>query len=139
MIKPLSSEDARDLLRHCNVARLACIAGDYPYVVPVNYIVHENRIYTHSLPGKKIEALRENPKACVQVDKVESAFRWRSAIAFGEYREVTDPAERNRAITELLDKFPNLTPVESVPVHDGGSSIIVFCIEIDRVSGVADS
>ena len=139
MIKPLNNEEARALLGECRIGRLGCVAGGYPYVVPVNYILHDDRIYVHSLLGQKIKALRENHRVCLQVDQIENDYHWRSAIAFGQYREVTEPAERDRVIAELLKRFPYLTPVESVPVHDGGSSVVVFCIHVERVTGVVDS
>jgi nitroimidazol reductase NimA-like FMN-containing flavoprotein (pyridoxamine 5'-phosphate oxidase superfamily) len=108
-------------------------------VVPVSYIFRDDRIYIHSLLGGKIAALRANPLACLQVDEIRDESHWRSAIAFGEYHEVSDGSERYRALRELLDRFPHLTPVESVPVHDGGSSVIVFCIQVKRISGVGES
>jgi hypothetical protein len=39
----------------------------------------------------------------------------------------------------LLARFPFLTPVESAPVHDGGSSVVVFCLKVERITGVEDS
>jgi nitroimidazol reductase NimA-like FMN-containing flavoprotein (pyridoxamine 5'-phosphate oxidase superfamily) len=105
----------------------------------VSYIFRDNRIYVHSLLGRKIAALRANPAACLQVDESRDEYEWRSAIAFGDYRELVDPVERDRAVQELLERFPHLTPVESVPVHDGGSSVVVFCIEVKRISGVGES
>jgi nitroimidazol reductase NimA-like FMN-containing flavoprotein (pyridoxamine 5'-phosphate oxidase superfamily) len=41
-------------------------------------------LYSHSLPGLKISALRENPHVCVQVDQIETELRWRSALVFGK-------------------------------------------------------
>src|SRR5437867_3942235 len=139
MIRPLTNEEARALLAERRVGRLGCIAEGQPYVVPVSYILHGDKIYSHSLLGQKIRALRANRRVCLQVDQIEDDYHWRSAIACGQYREVTEPGERDSVISELLARFPSLTPVESVPVHDGGSSVVVFCIEIERVTGVADS
>jgi nitroimidazol reductase NimA-like FMN-containing flavoprotein (pyridoxamine 5'-phosphate oxidase superfamily) len=118
---------------------LGCIFDGAPYVVPVSYIFRDGRIYIHSLLGRKIAALRANSTACLQVDQIRDEYQWRSAIAFGDYREVTERSERDRALAELLQRFPHLTPVESVPVHDGGSSVIVFCIQVKQLSGVGES
>jgi nitroimidazol reductase NimA-like FMN-containing flavoprotein (pyridoxamine 5'-phosphate oxidase superfamily) len=138
MIKLLSNEEARALLGECRIGRLGCVDGGGPYVVPVNYVFHDDSIYVHSLPGRKIKALRENPRACLQVDEIRDIYQWRSAIAFGRYEEVTDEGERNWAVRRFLSSFPNLTPVESVPVHDGQSSVIIFRIRVEEVSGVAE-
>lgn len=139
MLRPLSDKETQDLLASGRVGRLGCIFNGEPYVVPVSYIFRDDRIYIHSLLGRKIAALRANPKVCLQTDEARDELQWRSAIAFGDYREVTDPVERDRAARELLERFPHLTPVESVPVHDGGSSVVVFCIEVKRLSGVGES
>jgi len=139
MITRMSEEEARALLRAGRLARLGCVADGYPYVVPVNYVFDGGCVYVHSLPGRKITALRANPRACLQVDEVQDAYHWRSAIAFGRYEEITDAGERARAVRQLLARFPHLTPVESVPVHDGQSSVIVFRIRVEEMTGVCES
>ncbi|HSB11030.1 MAG TPA: pyridoxamine 5'-phosphate oxidase family protein [Blastocatellia bacterium] len=138
MITPLSQDEARDLLRESRLGRLGCVVDGGPYVVPVNYVFDGENIYIHSLPGRKVAALRANPRACLQVDRVVDDYHWQSAIAFGAYGEVTDRTERDRAVAKLLARFPQLTPVESVPVHDGQSSVILFRIYVEEVTGVAE-
>lgn len=138
MITRLSQEEARALLTASRVGRLGCVFEGGPYVVPINYVLDGESIYVHSLPGRKLEALRANPRACLQVDEVTDSYHWRSAIAYGAYEELTDPNERDRAVRALLGSFPNLTPVESVPVHDGQSSVVIFGIRIREVSGVGE-
>ena len=138
MISSLTREETRALLSEARTGRLGCIDDGGPYVVPVNYVFHDDRIYVHSLPGRKINALRANPRACLQVDDVQDAYNWRSAIAFGRYEEVTDEAERQWAMRRLLARFPNLTPVESVAVHDGQSSVILFQIRVEEMTGVGE-
>ena len=138
MITPLNQEEARALLKGGRLGRLGCVHEGGPYVVPVNYVFDGENIYIHSLGGRKVAALRMNPQACLQVDEVVDDYHWRSAIAFGTYGEVTEPAERDRAVGKLLERFPQLTPVESVPVHDGQSSVILFRIRVEEVSGVAE-
>ena len=139
MIRPLSDEKARQLLRSCHFARLACLVDGEPYVVPINYKFENDCIYCHSLPGKKIEGLRRYPLACVQVDKIKSDLHWKSVIAFGKYEEVVDPTERNSIRVSLLNEFPLMTPVESAVAEDvNPPEIIVFRIRIDRITGVSE-
>ena len=111
MMKMLSNDEARELFHSARVVRLGCIVNGGPYVVPINCHLEGDYLYSHSLPGMKISALRENPRACVQVDEIESDLRWRSAIAFGRYEEVTKPNERADILAKLLRHFPMLTPV----------------------------
>ena len=138
MITHLTADEARALLASCRVGRLGCVYQGGPYLVPINYVLDGESIYTHSLPGQKIEALRANPKACLQVDDIIDSYHWRSAIAFGNYEEVINSVERARAVRALQARFPNLTPVESVPVHDGQSSVVVFAIRIQTISGAGE-
>ncbi|HEU4508681.1 MAG TPA: pyridoxamine 5'-phosphate oxidase family protein [Pyrinomonadaceae bacterium] len=140
MVNYLDSGEIEQLLQSGRVGRLGCVVNGDPYVVPINYEFRGGAIYGHSLPGLKISALRENPRACLQVDQVESDLRWRSALAFGNFEELTDDAQRQDALTRLMAKYPMMTPVEWNVVHDADTQdIIVFRINIDRMTGVAGS
>jgi nitroimidazol reductase NimA-like FMN-containing flavoprotein (pyridoxamine 5'-phosphate oxidase superfamily) len=134
----MSPEETKSLLQSGRLGRLGCVYHGRPYVVPINYMFDGDSIFVHSLSGQKVEALRNDPRACIQVDEILDEYHWRSAIAFGTYEEVVDPETRARAVALLLERFPHLTPVESVPVHDGQSSIIVFRIRVDDIDGVRE-
>jgi nitroimidazol reductase NimA-like FMN-containing flavoprotein (pyridoxamine 5'-phosphate oxidase superfamily) len=139
MMKMLSNEEARRLFQAARVVRLGCIVNGEPYVVPINCHLEGDHLYSHSLSGLKIFGLRENPHACVQVDEIESDLRWRSAIAFGKYEEITKPTDRADVLSTLLRKFPMLTPVESAIAIDGSApEVIVFRIKIERLTGVSE-
>jgi nitroimidazol reductase NimA-like FMN-containing flavoprotein (pyridoxamine 5'-phosphate oxidase superfamily) len=139
MMKVLSDSEARKLFQATRVARLGCIVNGEPYVVPINCYLEGDDLYSHSLPGLKISGLRENRHACVQVDDIESDLRWRSAIAFGMYEEITKSTERADVLAKLLRKFPMLTPVESAIAVDGYSpQVIVFRIRIERLTAVSE-
>ena len=139
MMKMLSNDEARKLFQDAKVARLGCIVNGEPYVVPINCHLEGDCLYSHSLPGLKISGLRENPPACIQVDQIESDLRWRSAIAFGKFEEITKANERADVLGKLLKRFPLLTPVESAIAIDGGAQeVIVFRIRIERLTGVSE-
>ena len=139
MMTMLNEIQARKVLQSARVARLGCIVNGEPYVVPISCHLEDDCLYSHSLPGMKISALRENPRACVQVDEIESDLHWRSVIASGKYEEITKSNEREESLTRLLRKFPLLTPVESAIVVDGSTpQVIVFRIRIDRLTGVSE-
>ena len=139
MMKMLTDDEARKLFQTARVVRLGCIANGEPYVVPINCHFEDDCLYSHSLPGLKISGLRENPRACVQVDEIESDLNWRSAIAFGKFEEITKPNERADVLRKLLRRFPMLTPVESAIALDGAASeVIVFRIRIERLTGASE-
>jgi nitroimidazol reductase NimA-like FMN-containing flavoprotein (pyridoxamine 5'-phosphate oxidase superfamily) len=83
--------------------------------------------------------MRKNPRVCIQVDKIETALRWTSVLAFGTFEELTNDEERHRIINKLLYRFPFLTPVESTIALDAGSTeVVVFRIKIDKLTGVSE-
>src|SRR3989441_12717369 len=103
------------------------------------YDTDDERIYSHSLPGRKINALRSHPRACLQVDEMTGDLHWRSVIAFGNFEEIDDNLERAHILRKLLKRFPLLTPVESRMVQDAAPpELVVFRIRIDRIPGVAE-
>jgi len=139
MITRLSEGESRALLRGSRLARLGCIAEGYPYVVPVNYVFDGESFLIHSLPGRKIEALRADPRACLQVDEIEGLLSWKSVLAYGIYQEITNAAERERAMICLLSLFPELTPVESLIATDAAAPTpVVFRIRVERVTGIGE-
>ena len=140
MSKVLSEEEALALISAGKIGRLGCVDNGEPYVVPINYVVEERSIYSHSLPGRKIDAMRAHPRSCLQVDQINDDFHWRSAIAFGDFEEIIRPNYRRAIISKLLSRFPQLTPVESMIAHDAAApDSVVFRIIVDRVTGVEEA
>lgn len=139
MTRILNQHETWEVLRRGKVGHLGCMDQDEPYVVPINYLVDEDCVYSHSLPGRKISAMRGHPRACLQVSNMQDDFHWRSAIAFGSFEELSEPAERNSILRKLLERFPRLTPVESQLSCDAEPPpVIAFRLRIDRISGVAE-
>jgi nitroimidazol reductase NimA-like FMN-containing flavoprotein (pyridoxamine 5'-phosphate oxidase superfamily) len=139
MMKMLTEEEARKLFQSARVVRLGCVVNNQPYVVPISGLLQDEFIYSHSLPGLKIAAMRANPNACVQADDIENDLSWRSAIAFGKFEEVKNEDVRGDILGKLLRHYPMLTPVESAIAIDGTSpEIIVYRIRIERLTGVSE-
>lgn len=136
-IGQLRDTDSLIILREGNLGRLGCIADGGPYVVPVNYFFDGQDIYIHSLPGRKIRALRVNPRVCLQVDEIEDAYHWRSVIAYGTYEEISDEKIREEILVKLFNRLPNMTPVES-RLAKGLKETIVFRIKVDEITGVGE-
>ncbi len=138
MIGKLTHEDGLKILNAGTLARLGCIADGEPYVVPINYLFDGENIYMHSLAGKKITALRNNPRVCLQVDEIEDAYHWRSVIVYGNYEEISDERERERVLAELFQRMPHLTPVES-KMAKGMGQTIVFRLKVESLTAVGES
>jgi len=117
MIRKLSSSEIDDLLNKQIVGRIGCCYENEIYVVPISYAYEANVIYCHSFEGKKIEMMRKNPKVCFQVDEMKEMGNWKSAIAWGEFEEIMDKKERNKALEILLQR--RLPFISSITTHLG--------------------
>lgn len=138
MTKGLNESEAWAVIDGGRLGHLGCIDQGEPYVVPINYLVEDRSIYSHSLPGRKISALRAHKRACLQVDQIQNDFHWQSAIAFGSYEEINDDLKKTMVLGQLLERFPALTPVESHLASEGKTEVVVFCLHVDKVTGAAE-
>lgn len=121
------------------IGRLASCAKDLPYVVPVQYALSQGLIYSFSMPGRKIDNMRENPKVCLQVDELQDHRHWKSVIIEGGFRELFTVDDRQQA-WEILQQRSDwwepgaLTPKPSNTIL-GSSPHLFYTISIDRMSG----
>jgi len=139
MLVTLNEHQARQILAENCMGRLGCIVDRGPYIVPINYYYEDENIYSHSLPGTKISALRQNPRSCLQVDEIITNLKWRSVLAYGTFEEIVGTSQKAEVLNKLLTRGPMLTPVESQLVVDASAQqVITYRIRIDRVTGVAE-
>ena len=117
MIKQLLSSEIDDLLRTQIVGRIGCNYDNEVYITPMSYAYDGKHIYCHSYEGKKIEMMRKNPKVCFQVDEMKDMGNWKSVIAWGEFEELTNKKERNKALEILLQR--RLPIISSLTTHLG--------------------
>jgi len=140
MIKRLSDDEAWALLRAARLGRLGCIADGAPYVVPVNYAADGACVLVHTLPGRKLAAMRANPRVCLQVDDITDQYHWRSVLAHGTFEEIRNVVERARALGHLLAQFPELTPVETLLAGDvAAPAPVVFRVRVERLTGLVEN
>ena len=139
MPRQLTDSEARGVIAKGKIGHLGCITNGEPYVVPINYILEDDSIYSPSLPGLKIDAMRANSRACLQVEEIKDNFNWRSALVYGNFEEIRVPSDRRSVLNKFIAHFPLLTPVESSMAQDASApDSIVFRIVVDRITGVAE-
>ena len=140
----IGEAECREILSGGSSGVLA-VSGDggYPYAVPLSYACEGDRIYIHCAPeGHKLDAIRREEKVsfCVvaQDDVVPEEYttRYRSVIAFGRARVLTEDAELRAGLMAICRKY--------VPGQDGQSArevegalgrVAVIAVEIDHLSG----
>jgi nitroimidazol reductase NimA-like FMN-containing flavoprotein (pyridoxamine 5'-phosphate oxidase superfamily) len=104
MIGTLNDKEIEAVLENNLLGRIGCHDKGRTYVVPISYVYDGKDVIAHSVPGMKIQMMRNNPQVCFEVDEMNDFNNWRSVIAWGEYQEITDPWERYRAIKCFVER-----------------------------------
>jgi nitroimidazol reductase NimA-like FMN-containing flavoprotein (pyridoxamine 5'-phosphate oxidase superfamily) len=128
MIGLLHQDEIEEVLHHSHIGRLASLADGRPYVVPITYVYAGDAIYGHTMPGRKVKAMRTDPYVCFEVDERDGA-NWRSVVAEGVYEELHDEVERRTALRLMAGTAPTVAPAGDVPPG------IVFRIRLTEKSG----
>jgi nitroimidazol reductase NimA-like FMN-containing flavoprotein (pyridoxamine 5'-phosphate oxidase superfamily) len=109
-------QEIADIMKKAIVCRISLVDGDSPYIVPVNFAVHENHLYFHSaMEGKKIDILRKNNKICFEMDVNTEiikgnepccwGMKYLSVIGFGQAYFLEKANEKKKALNVLMEKY----------------------------------
>ena len=136
------------LLERMDIGHLAMMAEDGPYVVPVNYLFAEGCIYLHSgAKGKKMEALRADPRVCFLVDETGPQVTWdrgcgisqiyESVMCFGRAEFIEEREERKRILILMIRKF--MRGEDALPLVDRNvDNTAVLRIRVEEMTGKAN-
>ena len=141
----LPAEAALDVLDRATSGVLALVDGDgAPYAVPLSHVRCGDVVFFHcAREGHKLEALASGSgKAsfCVicqdEVVPEEFSTLYRSVIAFGTVRVVTDDGERMAALRALADKFsPGVEEGFRREVASAFDRVVILALEVERMTG----
>ena len=133
-----------EILKVCSSGVLG-VSGDdnYPYTVPVSYVLKEDKIYFHcAKEGHKIDSIKRNDKVTFCViekdeviqDKFDTNFR--SVTIFGRARILTDDYEIRYALECLVEKYsPNYIQKGQIEIETGLNNVCVVEINIEHMTG----
>jgi uncharacterized protein len=140
-----------DFLRRAPSGTLSTVSGEQPFASTLLFVYSppERSIYLHTAPrGRVWENLRANPRACFSAAEIGRLLpaatalnfsnEYRSVVAFGQASLVEDPAEAERALQLLLDKYaPHLMPGRDYrPITTGElQATAVWRITVEEWSG----
>jgi len=145
MLGKLTKQQMEDLLKGQVTGRIACCVDNHAYIATINYVYDGRHIYGHSADGKKIEMMRKNPEVCFEVDDIQSIFRWKSVIAWGKFKEITDLDEKQRVMQAIIHRIMPLA--ENAPDHPshgitskdsdigGKVELIIYKITVKKKTG----
>jgi nitroimidazol reductase NimA-like FMN-containing flavoprotein (pyridoxamine 5'-phosphate oxidase superfamily) len=140
----VSQAEAEEMLKAATSGVLAVTGDDgYPYAVPVSHVYAENKLFFHSAAaGHKLDSIRKNPKVsfCVIAqDEVQPATlttHYRSAVAFGTARVLTEPAEIQHAMELLAARFSADFMVEArKAIQDDWKRFTAVEVKIEHLTG----
>jgi nitroimidazol reductase NimA-like FMN-containing flavoprotein (pyridoxamine 5'-phosphate oxidase superfamily) len=140
------NSDVDSILDRALVGRIGTSLKDQPYIVPVNFLYSEGKIYFHSASkGQMYEYITANPQVCFEVDEIgktipnidpcKFSFTYKSVIAFGKVSFIQDPAEKVTVLTKLVEKYDTEKMVEEVVTADKLGDVAVGEITIERMTG----
>lgn len=101
----LTAEQCRAILEEGRIAHIACLWQGEPYVTPMSYVVIGDTVYFRTRPGRRVEALKIDPKVCVEVSILRSDIDWDSIVFWGTVTFVADPNLEADVIAALLHKY----------------------------------
>ena len=139
-----SRDEMEKILERALVGRLGLADDGEPYVVPLNFVYADGRIFFHTgLEGRKLEIIKKNPRVCFEVDEqlevvineqacLSTAY-YRSVIAWGAARLLEETDEKMKALEQLVKKYAGDKKCEPVPEH--ALAILNVCaIDVDRMT-----
>lgn len=142
MLGELTATEVEDVLRHGVIGRIGCISAGRPYVVPVCYAYDDGNLYGHSVEGMKLQALRDNPQVCFEVEEITDLSNWRSVIGWGTAEELHGAAADDGMRLLVEHVMPLLAP-GSASAHPspGGAHLVasVYRIQLHDSTGRFES
>jgi len=113
----------RTFLKEAKVGHIATAVDRQPYINPTTFWLDEenHQIVFHSnVAGRVRSNIESNPKVSLEASELgrllpsnvalEFSLQFRSVVAFGTARVITDPAEARRLLYGLIGKyFPKMT------------------------------
>lgn len=142
--RKIPNEIGEKILKESEVGYFSVISSDngYPYVIPVNHVYVDGKIYFHSaLEGHKIESIKKSDKVsfCAvseyEIRPSKFATGYKSAVIFGRAYIVSDEIEKRKALDAIIDKFSAEFRKEGAEYIDKASSaVVVVGINIENMS-----
>jgi nitroimidazol reductase NimA-like FMN-containing flavoprotein (pyridoxamine 5'-phosphate oxidase superfamily) len=139
VVHEMTVQECREMLARTNIARLACVRNNQPYVVPIHVDLDQEFLYSFATQGLKIDWMRQNPLVCLEIDELSPQTHWASVVVFGRYEELPPLPEYEdlrRVAEQLFQRHPMWWQPTSVPLAGHAQRMsIVFRIRIDRMTG----
>ena len=145
--REVSAEKAWEIVERCSYGVLAMTKPDgTPYDVPVNFAREGNCLYIHcAQAGEKTDCLHHQPQVCVTcveggawVDQPALTTRYASAVMLGRAEELTDEADKVKALRLLCMRLAPEHPRSHGDFSECRGKTAVWRITVEQITGKAN-
>jgi len=110
-------ESANAILDEALVAHVGFVVDDQPFVIPMAYGRDDHRVILHgSVASRLLRTLKAGVNVCVTVTLIDAivlarsqfhtSMNYRSVVVVGTAREITDPADKRKAMEDRRSVSP---------------------------------
>ncbi len=135
LLGELSDEAIRTLLARLHTGHLGIWGGDRVFVFPVSYGYDGEDLYIQSHEGLKTRLMRGHPEVCLEVADIEGPSRWQTAMVHGQFEELAEEAERDRAFAIIAAQGAVRAPDSIAPYVGGAEQLVVYRLRISEMTG----
>lgn len=140
-------EEIIEIIKKCDVCRLAFFDEEYPYIIPLNFgFTHENNeieLYFHGAKaGKKLSLLQSNPKVGFEMDcslklitgddACDYTMEYESVCGNGQV-ELLSEDQKTKALTYLMQQYSKETTFKFDENHL--KAVTVFKLKVNHIVG----
>ena len=143
--RQLPEEETMEVLLKCEYGILSTMGDDYPYAVPMSYVVANNKIYIHGTceSGQKTKNIHNNPKVCftvvgnTEVLPSQFATKYESVVVLGT-ASLCEGTDKEMALEKFLDKYSSEYKQAGMKYIKAAINKVSFYeISIDMITGKA--
>ena len=143
--RQLPEEETMKVLLKCEYGILSTMGDDYPYAVPMSYVVANNKIYIHGTceSGQKTKNIHNNPKVCftvvgnTEVLPSQFATKYESVVVLGT-ASLCEGTDKEMALEKFLDKYSSEYKQAGMKyIKAAINKVSVYEISIDMITGKA--
>lgn len=146
MIGTLNKEQTDEILADEYIMRIGFQDDTKMHILPVTYCYDKSTssIIGHSGPGTKIDAMRENPDVCFEIEHIETISKWKTVVGWGKFEELKGADARNSVhllvnkVRSLVkdDNHPHMKFLRDISNSNGSeSNSIMYRIRISECTG----
>lgn len=137
LIRELTADESRALLKHHLVGRIAFSLNDRVDIQPIHYVFDEGWLYGRTSHGSKFATLAHHSWCAFEVDEVRDMFDWDSVVVKGHIElldpELGSPDAYARGL-ELMRGLVSQTLSEGDPAPH---RLILFRLHVSELTGRA--